>query len=117
MVALSTYKACVAMVACAIGDKDRRTVSWTKRLETIELTIELVGNLRKVNLAIYIYLRNKDIRVDVCLHIVVETLGESCNILLLHRKSCGVHVTSEVLQQIGARLHSLVKVETCNRAS
>ena len=41
-------------------------------------------------------------------HIVVEALSEGLNLLLLHRETRSVHMSAEVLQQVGARLHSLI---------
>ena len=117
VVALSTHKLSIATMVCSTrGHKDRSCVAGAKGLEGIELAMEIVSNLREEQLAVDIDLWHENLWVDILLNVVVETLGECLDILLLHRQTCGVLVATNVLQQIGARLYSLVEVETWHRA-
>jgi hypothetical protein len=50
MVALGTYQSCVATIACTFGHKDRCAVARAKRLKTVELSVELVGDMLDVTL-------------------------------------------------------------------
>ena len=108
VVALDAHKLRITAVTCSCGHKYRRRVAWTKGLEIVQVTLELICDVREQQLAIDVHLGNKDVGVDILLNIVVEALGEGRNILLLHRETRSVHMSAEVLQQVGARLHSLV---------
>ena len=68
-------------------------------------------------LGIDLNLRYKHLRINVLLDIGVESARELLDILGFHRQTCGIHMTTKVLQEVGARLHRLIEVEACNRAS
>ena len=52
---------------------------------------------------------------DMVADIFLETAAELGDVFLPERQSYGIGVTSEVLQQVAARLDGLVDVEACHR--
>ena len=106
----------VAVVAYAVGREDRGRVAGAERLEAVEVFAERGGDVREEQFAVDIHLRHEHLRVDVLLDIGVEPAREFLDVLGSHRQPGGIHMPAEVLQQIRARLHGLVKVEARYRA-
>ena len=116
MLALGTNQTCIAVAACATSDEHGRRITRTEGLEAVQVATERRCDVAEKQLRVDLNLRNQHLRVDMLLDIGIEAACELLDILGFHRQTCGVHMTTEVLQQIGARLNRLIQIEAGNAA-
>ena len=108
--ALGTHQTGV-VAADSVGDEDRRGVSRSEGLKFVQLATEIGRDLAELQLGIDLDLRNQHLGLDMLLDVGIESTCELLDIFGFHCQSCGVHMTSEVLQQIGTRFNRLIEVE------
>ena len=111
VLALDTHQLCVASVAHTTSHKHGCGVARAEGLELAQVVAERRGDVAEQQFGINIHLGNQHLGVDILFDIAVEALGECRHILGFHRQTRCIHMATEVLQQVGARLNSLVEVE------
>ena len=108
---LRTHEFRIAPVAYTPRHEYGRRIAGSERLEGFQRRAERGRDVAEEEFGIYLHLGYEHVRVDVLLHVFVETVHERFYVLRLHGKSRGIHVPSEILQQVGTRLYRLVEVE------
>ena len=108
MDAVCTHLAAVSCIIDVFRDKNRVGVARAERLELLEYAEEFGRDLGKVELDIDVDDRSEHLVRDLSGNKFVHPAGKFCQILFLHRKSCGIDVAPEIFKQIGTTLDSLI---------
>ena len=105
-----------AIVGHVPGAENGLLVTGSEGVELLEQREELGGDFVEVDFGVDVDLGFHLFGQDVFGHMLLEAGGKLLDVLLLHREPHGVGVAAEVLEQVAARLHRLVDVESLYRA-
>ena len=92
------HLAAVTGIVHIFREENRVAVAGAERLELLEDTGELGGNLREIQAGVDLHHGRAFFAGDVAGHKTVHPLAESFQVLFLQGKTGGIHVSAEVLQ-------------------
>ena len=114
---LRSHQPCISAITYPTGHKDRSIISGTKRLEPSQCRPETRRDITEKQFRIDINLRNQHFGINMLLDVIIESLGKLLHIIGLHGHTGCIHVSAEIFEQVGARLYSLVQIESRNATS
>ena len=113
---MASYHLGCAVVIDVAGEEQGLLVGGTVRHQLLQLVQQALVDVLEVYLHVNIQRLLGLFRHDVAFDILLEAAAELRYVILFERQSDGIGVTTEVLQQVAARLDGFVDVEACYRA-
>ena len=95
----------VTAIVDILSKENRVRIARAKRLELLEDSEKLRGNLREIKLRIKFYDGDHDLRLKIAGDKAVHPPAEFFKVLFLESQAGGIDMAAEILQKVGAALY------------